>query len=322
MTAPLVLLAFALGLASVGSTLLRDARWTTRSPRAGIWAWQVLTASVATALTLATVSLALPLLPVRADLARLMGITPPEIVAHYLTPVGHELALAAAALAAGLVTRFTWCLGRALWSDHRARLRHADSLLLLGHAHPDGYLVVDHPAAAVYCLPGRRGEVVVTSRALKVLSPRQLGLVLGHERAHLRAHHQLPLVLAGALHRTFVLRVFATALEQIATLAEMQADDSARDPHDRRDLARALVALAEARRPAGSLTAGSVAATARVRRLVGSGDRGLRPPGLATLGLASAGLLCLPWILALVPAVEAGLRECCAPPAVAAAQVP
>jgi len=63
--------------------------------------------------------------------------------------------------------------------------------------------------------------VVVTAGALEALTAQQLALVLGHERAHLPAHHELPLVLADTLRRTFGLPVFATALEQIAILAEM-----------------------------------------------------------------------------------------------------
>lgn len=320
MTAPLTLVFFALVLAFGGTRLLRHADWPARVPRAGILAWQVLTVSIATSLLLAAVALALPLLPMRADLAQATGITAYEISEHYLTPVGAVLAAAGAAIAVLVLLRLITLITTRLCCERRDRKRHAEGIALVAASHPDGYLVVEHPGPAVYCLPGRPRTVVVTTGAQESLTSHQLALVLGHERAHLRARHDLPLLLADALHRTFLLPVFAVARDEIATLVEMQADDSATSAPDRRDLARALVMMATAGRPriTPGLAAGSVAAVARVRRLAQPSAPRLRGTFAASLTVSSLTMLLLPWALALVPAAEANLRQCCVQPGASA----
>lgn len=316
MTAPLALVCFALVLAFGAVRLLQAADWPSRAPRAGILAWQALTLSVATSLLLAAVTLALPLLPMRSDLARIAGITPREIDEHYLTPVGAVLAGVGCAVAVLIVVRLVALIAARLFRERRQRARHVDGIALIAASHPDGYLVIDHPRAEIYCLPGRARTVVVTTGAQQSLTSRQLTLVLGHERAHLRARHDLPLALADALHRTFRLPVFAVARHEIAVLVEMQADDSATSASDRRDLARALVAMAstDRSRTTPGLAAGSVAALARVRRLAQPSAPTPQGSFALSLTLSSLAMLLLPWVLALVPAAEANLRECCGQP--------
>lgn len=182
---------------------------------------------------------------------------------------------------------------------------------MVGVRHADGFVVVDHKAPVVYCLPGRRSQVVVSSAALELLTPRELDLVLAHEGAHLRARHDLTLSMAAALEKAFPgLRVFSRAREQIATLVEMQADDSARAPGDRRALARALVTLCAGASPAPALAAGETATLARVRRLTSSSVRPLPPRQGALVGATTAVLLSAPLALALAPALEATVTNC------------
>src|SRR5204862_7881841 len=87
----------------------------------------------------------------------------------------------------------------------RARRRQRELLSLLGHGDPKvpGALVVDHPAAAAYCVPGLRSRIVVSAGALNLLDQAELAAVLAHERAHLRARHDLVLLPFGALVRAF-----------------------------------------------------------------------------------------------------------------------
>ncbi len=153
--------------------------------------------------------------------------------------------------------------------------------------------------------------MVVTSGTLRELPDSQVAAVLAHERAHAHGRHHLLLdgvrLLAAAFPRA---AVFGHAQRQIDRLVELRADEVATTGgHSGLELARALVALAEAaRRPPTSLPVpvpvGAVAATGgdaleRVHRL-------LRPPaplpraarlalaaGVVALAAAPVGLLAL-----------------------------
>ncbi len=87
----------------------------------------------------------------------------------------------------------------------RARQRQRTLLSLLAHGDPKvpGALVVDHPAAAAYCLPGLRSAIVISAGALNLLNADELAAVLAHERAHLRERHDLVLLPFTALLRAF-----------------------------------------------------------------------------------------------------------------------
>src|SRR5439155_955967 len=78
-----------------------------------------------------------------------------------------------------------------------ARRRHRVLLSLLAHGDPKvpGALVVDSPAAAAYCVPGLRSRIVISAGALALLDAAELAAVLAHERAHVRARHDLVLPL-------------------------------------------------------------------------------------------------------------------------------
>lgn len=172
--------------------------------------------------------------------------------------------------------------------------------------------MIDHDVPIAYCLPGTgAGTVVMSSAALALLDDRERELVLGHERRHLRARHDLALAYSGALARTFPwVSLFAMAHAQIAVLLEMAADDAAATPADRRALAGAIVALGTGIRPETALAATDTAALIRVRRLTSTTRRPAR--GITFAAAAGAALLLsLPLGLALAPAVEAATRECC-----------
>ncbi|MFD3686781.1 M56 family metallopeptidase [Nocardiopsis sp. NPDC058631] len=162
----------------------------------------------------------------------------------------------------------------------RVRRRHHDLLELVASEHPDvpGARVVDHPAAAAYCLPGvLRSQVVISAGALAVLDNRELAAVLAHEHAHLRQRHDLVLLPFSSLKRAFPrFRLVRTYYESVALLIEMCADDQASRRSSSRGLAMALLrfgAAGPAPVPAGAMAAVSEAEPGVMQRV----NRLLRP---------------------------------------------
>lgn len=311
MTAAAILVVYVTVAATAGPVWLERAQWTRMAPQWGVAAWQSLSVSIVLAGLLAAPALAMCLLPLRGAVAKLVGLSPAEVARHY-EPVGGDWvgvgALAvAAAVTGGIVVRAVENLRRAT----RTRRAQRRTLALVGCQHPDGFTVVEHDAPVVYCLPGRRGTVVVSSGALRLLTADELRLVLGHERTHLRARHDLALAFSDALARTFSLvPAFRQAHRQIEMLVEMQADDAARARGERRSLARALVTLSAGQRPDASLAAASNNAVARVRRLTRP-DAPVPRLQRAGIGIGLLAALVLPVGLALAPAVEASSSQCC-----------
>ena len=150
-----------------------------------------------------------------------------------------------------------------------------------------------------YCLPGMRSRVVLSEGTIQALTRGELTAILRHERAHLRARHDLVLEAFIAVHTAFPRFVRSgSALSAVALLIEALADDAAVRSAGRGPLARALVACASARTPAGALAAGGPTTVIRVRRLAG------RPNSLAlSVGayVAAAAVLVVPTIAVAVP---------------------
>src|SRR5699024_11374759 len=84
----------------------------------------------------------------------------------------------------------------------RRRTRHAELLHLLDTADPQDRRmhVLAGPVPMAYCIPGRTQKVVLTDAALEVLDADEGDAVIEHERAHLRARHDLVLEAFTALH--------------------------------------------------------------------------------------------------------------------------
>jgi Zn-dependent protease with chaperone function len=205
--------------------------------------------------------------------------------------VGH-LALISVGLGIGVV--LFWSTGASLRHAAKARRRQRDLLALVGRADPaaPGALVLDHPSATAYCVPGLRPRVVISAGALSLLPRDELAAVLSHEEAHAKERHDLVLLPFTALVRalpgvSWVVRAVAA----VALLVEMRADDRARRLHNDRLLAAALARIATApshATPAGVLAAADHDIVARVRRLRAP----LGPtPLAAVVALASSVLL-------------------------------
>jgi Zn-dependent protease with chaperone function len=162
-------------------------------------------------------------------------------------------------------------LARLLWSGHRVgtrlraeRHRHRELVDALG-THDAGpaaraagseVRVLAHPTPTAYCLPGRRRRVVLTEGTLSALPSDELAAVLAHERAHLRARHDLVLEFFTVLHEAVPARVRAVAaLREVRLLVEVLADRAARRVAGPVPLARALVSLAGGAHPETALGA-------------------------------------------------------------------
>ena len=182
-------------------------------------------------------------------------------------PAGLLAGLRMASVAAALVllALLCWVLVAAFAAVLRARRRHRDLLTLLAHGDPKvpGALVVDHPAAAAYCVPGLRSRIVISAGTLELLDQAELAAVLAHERAHLRERHDLVLLPFTALLRAFRWSAVARRAQRaVALLVEMLADDHALRHRPARELATALIRVGAAGSPVPS---GALAAASSVK---------------------------------------------------------
>ena len=299
----------AVGSARSASALLR-ASWPRRSPAAAILLWQALglaggLAAVGALLAAgvggqdtrhAGVLGGLTTFAQRLASGRLLDPHQPLLV------ISAHLIMLAAGLA--LLTVLCWELVVAFAAAIGARRRQRALLALLAHGDPKapGALVIDYPAAAAYCLPGIRSQIVVSAGTLDLLAPAELAAVLAHERAHVRARHDLVLIPFTSLRRAFPRsRVITQAYQTVALLVEMMADDRALRARGlvARELATALLRFGTAGTgcaPAGALAVAEGELTARVNRLL------VPPPPLsrsahAAIVLAAALLAAAPVLL-------------------------
>jgi hypothetical protein len=140
---------------------------------------------------------------------------------------------------------------------------------------------------------------VVSEGTLTSLADNEIAAILSHERAHLRARHDLVLEMFIAVHAAFPRFVrSASALDAVRLLIEMLADDAAVRAAGPTSLARALVTCATGRTPAGALAAGGPTTVVRVRRL---GGRGNSLAVAACAYVAAAAVLVLPTVAVVLP---------------------
>jgi Zn-dependent protease with chaperone function len=305
--ADFILAAVAIGCIPAASALA-TASWPRRSPVAAILLWQALGLSWGLAAVGALIGFAV-------TSGGAAGTGEVERLASLLT-ADHPMAAIGLArlgsLVAGilLLAILCWILVAATASVLRARQRQRELLILLAHDDPKvpGALVVDHPAAAAYCLPGLRPEIVISAGVLELLDADELAAVLAHERAHLRERHDLVLLPFLALLRAFSWAGITTrAYRAVGLLLEMHADDRVLRQLPARELATALLRVGAAGGggvPAGALAVAGRPAECEVAARV---IRLLRPPpglnGVATMLVlcVSAALVALPTVLLVLP---------------------
>jgi Zn-dependent protease with chaperone function len=170
---------------------------------------------------------------------------------------------------------------------------------LVGKSQKSGLRILDVAQPLAYCLPGVRSRVVVSEGALQTLDDAEIAAILSHERAHLRARHDLVLEMFTAVHAAFPRFVRSgSALDAVRLLIEMLADDAGVRAAGPTPLARALVACAAGRAPSGALAAGGPTTVLRVRRLGGEGNSLVLAAGAY---LAAAAVLVVPTIAVVLP---------------------
>ncbi|WP_242908975.1 M56 family metallopeptidase [Actinomadura terrae] len=254
-----------------GAHLLSGARWTWRTPRTGIALWQALGLCWGVATIGALLGVAL--LPYGRGVAGGVPGLLDDQAARLDAP--HMAALLSAVSLTGvLLAMLMYAVVRVV----RARARHRALLALVSRSDSTvpGTLVLDHPGAAAYCVPGvRSSKVVVSAGTLELLDEAELAAVLAHERAHARERHDLVLLPFASLRQVFPqFRLVGRCLDAVELLIEMAADDRARSGRPPRELATALLRFAAARpaaAPSGTLGVAStddIPVIARVKRLL------------------------------------------------------
>jgi Zn-dependent protease with chaperone function len=309
------------------ASALASARWPGRSPAAAILLWQALGLGWGLAAVGALAGLG-------ADPAQ-AGALPGGVAGGALAVASRvmhgaafgsrvagplaDLRLVSVAAGLMLLMLLCWVLVAASAAVLRARRRQRELLSLLAHGDPKvpGALVVDHPAAAAYCVPGLRSRIVISAGTLELLDQAELAAVLAHERAHLRERHDLVLLPFTALLRVFRWSAVARRAEgAVALLVEMLADDHALRHRPARELATALmrVGAAGSRVPSGALAAaaggrgggrgaeggGDGEVAVRVARLLRPAP-GLPAPAIALVCAAAVLLVAVPVAFLFIP---------------------
>ena len=255
--------AFALTLIVVGLVLtapvsyrLAKARWTCRAPRPALVLWQTVCLAAGFSVVAGLVLLAVE--PLGTTMLGAAWNWFGALFTGTLHIPGWRWAcgLAAATIAVALLT----VLGRTAALTVRRRRAHRLVLDLLtrpgaasgssagatyGLATARDVRILDHTAAVAYTIPGWHSRVVLSAGLVDLLTEQELRAVIEHERAHLRARHDL-LVLpfqawAIALGRIPGVRLAGAS---VAELTEMLADDVAAARTSRPILASALAKVA------------------------------------------------------------------------------
>ncbi len=284
---------------------LARAEWPLYAPRAAMALWQSIAlaavlSAFSTGLAIASHLLApgpdgVPTTSPAAEIARLGWFTWSVYVLAFAATVVIGLRLTTTVAAIAFRTRTRRRTHRTLVDlVDRTDLRHAGG---------SDIRVLDVPTPLAYCLPGRRSRVVLSEGVLNRLSRDELAAVIEHERAHLRARHDLVLEAFVALHAAFPRFVRSrSALSAVRLLVEALADDQAVHVSGRRSVGRALVACADATAPRGAMAMGGPTTVTRVRRLTyqPAAAQSVRRLSLTAYAIAAA-LLVVPTLAVAIP---------------------
>jgi Zn-dependent protease with chaperone function len=286
--------------------MLARARWPLRAPRAAMVLWQAVALAAVLSAFSAGIAIATRLLVPGRD-----GRPTTSIVgaADRLGWPLWTLYISVFTLTLLVGARLMVAVVRVAIANRKRRAHHRMVVDLVGVGHcaaksqpcarTRDLRVLDVPQPLAYCLPGVRSRVVVSEGTLSTLADPEVEAILTHERAHLRARHDLVLEAFTAVHAAFPRLVrSANALGAVQLLVELLADDAAVRAAGRAPLARALVACASGRAPSGALAASGPSTVLRVRRL---GGRGNSPLLSAVAYLTAAAIFVVPTIALAVP---------------------
>ena len=198
-------------------------------------------------------------------------------------------------------------LGRLLLSGHRVgtglrslRARHRDLVSLLGRLDPQtNVTVLEHASPTAYCVPGGSHQIVLTAGAVAALDAEETQAVLTHERAHLKARHDLILEFFTVLHHAVPQPIRCeSALDEVHLLVEALADRAALRRGGALPLARALVTMHEASHREGTLGANGSAGQTKTRLLLIADAAKPRPVRALFMISFAIGVLAVPFGLA------------------------
>jgi Zn-dependent protease with chaperone function len=297
----------ALVLSGPVPAMLARASWPMRAPRAAIVLWQSIALAAVLSAFSAGIAIASRLFAPGRDGRPTATVTSEIEVLGWPVWLAYVLVLAITLV---IGARLATAVLQVAIATRRRRAHHRMMVDLLDMSHEStpppqvcikasGLRILDVRQPLAYCLPGVRSRVVVSEGTLKSLSDSEIGAILTHERAHLRARHDLVLEMFTAVHAAFPRLVRSgSALDAVRLLIEMLADDAAVRAAGPTPLARALVACASGHTPSGALAAGGPTTVLRVRRLCG------RPNSRAVAAgayLAAAAVLVVPTLALAVP---------------------
>jgi beta-lactamase regulating signal transducer with metallopeptidase domain len=324
-------------LLSIGAgPVLRRCSWLACSPRWGVAAWQAVTTSIVLGVAASGFALAVPSVGISGGLSTFLRECVLALRAQYRGSGGGYVVTAGSIVAFMALAGAVGGVALELWQARRLRRSHGRDLLVATCGGRQGApsrasaskltapVIVETQRLAAYCLPGRRGQIVLTRGAVEALNAEQMAAVLAHERAHLAGRHHLLLGFSSGLARAFwFVPVFCQAREATSVLVEMVADDRAARAGSPHIVAGALLALAS---PAtsharglppqpvgvafGALGAVTTAAGTRVRRLLDM-PAPLRPVRRAATATACLALVLTPFVVLLAPALALAATYYC-----------
>ncbi|KUH88769.1 MULTISPECIES: M56 family metallopeptidase [unclassified Mycobacterium] len=293
----------ALVLSGPVPAVLARASWPYRAPRAAIVLWQAIALAAVLSAFSAGIAIASRLFAPGRDGRPTTTLTSEIAVLGWPVWIAYVVVFA---LTLVIGARLIASVLQVAIATRRRRAHHRMVVDLVGKsqkwAHAvagDGLRILDVNQPLAYCLPGVRSRVVVSEGTLTTLADKEIAAILSHERAHLRARHDLVLEMFTAVRAAFPRFVrSASALDAVRLLIEMLADDAAVRTAGPTPLARALVACAAGRTPSGALAAGGPTTVLRLHRLGGA------PNSLALAACAysaAAAVLVVPTIAVVLP---------------------
>jgi Zn-dependent protease with chaperone function len=252
------------------SLWLSRSSWVTRAPRAAVGLWQAIGASA----MIAGIGAGLCLAAERYHRGFVSGIAALDegvTDGHPLSGLGVPDALGltlAADLGIVLLSLLLFVTVRTAMA--RARHRQLLTLLSTKRSAPSGTVMLDHPSAVAYCLPGLRPRIVISAGTVHLLDRHELAAVIEHERGHANEHHGLVMLPLAGFSDLFRWVPYARLAPQaVAGLLEMAADDYAAREHSPNALVSALVAMSTAGpTPTCAFSLSTVGVPDRVERLL------------------------------------------------------
>ncbi|OBG17318.1 Zn-dependent protease with chaperone function [Mycolicibacterium celeriflavum] len=286
----------ALVLSGPVPAVLARASWPFRAPRAAIVLWQAIALAAVLSAFSAGIAIASRLFAPGRDGRPTATFTSEIAVLGWPVWIAYVVVFA---LTLVVGARLIAAVLQVAIATRRRRAHHRMVVDLVGKSQKNRLRILDVDQPLAYCLPGVRSRVVVSEGTLTTLADNEIAAILSHERAHLRARHDLVLEMFTAVHAAFPRFVrSANALDAVRLLIEMLADDAAVRIAGPTPLARALVACASGRTPSGALAAGGPTTVLRLHRLGGE------PNSLALAACAysaAAAVLVVPTIAVVLP---------------------